>query len=273
MKRWITTILATLLIAAGGNAWAASEQVQKLEDATSVVRAFVEIPENAIPPRLLREAHGIAVIPSVFKAGFILGGRHGNGVLSVRTDDGSWSNPVFISVTGASIGWQIGASSSDIILVFKTQRSVDQIADGQITLGADASIAAGPVGRSASAATNASFDAEVYSYSRSRGLFAGVSLEGGALSINEEGNWRFYDQMDLDALSILRNSDESAMPEAGQRFVYTLDRYMPPAEGSASGRADDRTPRATPSRSQDSYGQGYSTPYPSNDTEGDGADY
>ncbi len=270
MKRWMTTILATLLIAAGGNAWAASEQAQKLQDATDVVRAFVDIPENAIPPALLSEAHGVAVIPSVFKAGFIFGGRHGTGVLSVRTDDGSWSNPVFITVAGASVGWQIGASSSDIILVFKTQRSVDQIADGQFTIGADASVAAGPVGRSASAATNASFDAEVYSYSRSRGLFAGVSLEGGILSINEEANWRFYDEMDLDALSILRNSNASVMPEAGQRFVYTLDRYMPPAQGRVN---DSSTPRATPSGSQDSYGEGYSTPYPGNDTAGDGADY
>ena len=227
MKQWMTALLMAVTLLGSSSALAESEQQQKLDDATTVVSQFVDIPENAIPPALLGKAYGIAVIPSVFKAGFVVGGRHGKGVLTVRMKDGSWSNPTFISLTGGSIGWQIGASSSDIILVFKTQRSIDKIASGQINLGADAAVAAGPVGRSAGASTNLGFDAEVYSYSRARGLFAGVSLEGGKISIDREANWLFYDKAGIDAYTILRDGDESKMPQAGQKFIYTLDRYMP----------------------------------------------
>lgn len=280
MKQWMTAVLAAVMLLGTTTAAfaATSDEQNKLDDATTVVRQFVDIPENAIPPTLLRQAYGIAVIPSVFKAGFILGGRRGKGVLSVRTQDGSWSNPSFITLTGGSIGWQVGASSSDIILVFKTQRSVDKIANGQFNLGADAAVAAGPVGRSAGASTNLGFDAEVYSYSRSRGLFAGVSLEGARIGIDKDANWLFYDKAGIDAYSILRDSNDSQMPQAGQRFVYTLDRYMPPADdynpnaatgnpgpnagGQAGGSSDDS------GAMDDEYGgRGQATPY---DSSGDG---
>jgi|GEM_PF-200819 len=265
MKQWMTALLAAVTLFMSGAAFAASDQTRDLDDATTVVRQFVDIPENAIPPALLRKAHGIAVIPSVFKAGFVVGGRYGRGVLSVRTDDGSWSNPSFISLAGGSLGWQIGASSSDVILVFKTQRSVDRIANGQFSLGADASVAAGPVGRSAGASTNADFNAEVYSYSRSRGLFAGVSLEGGRINIDQEANWRYYDQTGLDAYDILRSSDDSEMQKAGQRFVYTLDRYMP-ADGNvdrdaATGNRQDGNTSRGSVRDNDDHGRGQAVPY------------
>ncbi|MES1940926.1 hypothetical protein T5B8_11821 [Salinisphaera sp. T5B8] len=273
MKQWITAFVAAIaLLSVTTTALAASEQAQELDDATTVVRQFVDIPENAIPPALLGQAYGIAVIPSVFKAGFIVGGRHGKGVLSVRTADGSWSNPSFISLTGGSIGWQIGASSSDIILVFKTQRSIDKIANGQINLGADAAVAAGPVGRSAGASTNLGFDAEVYSYSRSRGLFAGVSLEGGKISIDREANWLFYDKAGIDAYTILRSSDESSLPQPGQKFVYTLDRYMPPSsefDREAATRGTSMDSRNNNGNSggngaqQDDYSRGQTVPYES----------
>jgi len=272
MKQWITAFVAAIaLLSTTTSALAASEQQQKLDDATTVVRQFVDIPENAIPPALLGQAYGIAVIPSVFKAGFILGGRHGEGVLSVRTADGSWSNPSFISLTGGSIGWQIGASSSDIILVFKTQRSIDKIANGQINLGADAAVAAGPVGRSAGASTNLGFDAEVYSYSRARGLFAGVSLEGGKISIDREANWLFYDKAGIDAYSILRNGNDAGLPQAGQKFVDTLDRYMPASsdfdrEAATRGTSMDSSNNGNSGGSnpqQDDYSRGQAVPYDS----------
>jgi len=271
MKQWMTALFMAVTLLASTSAVAANEQEQKLDDATTVVRQFVDIPENAIPPALLGQAYGIAVIPSVFKAGFILGGRHGEGVLSVRLPDGSWSNPAFVSLTGGSIGWQIGASSSDIILVFKTQRSIDKIADGQINLGADAAVAAGPVGRSAGASTNLGFDAEVYSYSRARGLFAGVSLEGGKISIAREDNWLFYDKAGLDAYSILRDGDASDMPQAGQKFVYTLDGYMPASsefdrdaatEGSRMEQGNDGNNNAAQG---DDTSRGQAVPYDSGD--------
>jgi lipid-binding SYLF domain-containing protein len=152
----------------------------------------MSIPEKGIPPTLLNNASGIAIIPGVIKAGFILGGRYGRGVLVIRDKDGSWSNPVFISITGGSIGWQVGVESIDIILVFKSSRSIQGILKGKFTLGADASIAAGPVGRQASASTDILLKSEIYSYSRSRGLFAGLALEGAAIQINYDANEAFY---------------------------------------------------------------------------------
>src|SRR5699024_7147880 len=128
-----------LLMLVSTTAWAGQPE-QTVKDATAVINDFVNIPENLIPPALLDKAYGIAVIPGVIKMGLVVGGQYGTGVLTVRTDNGSWSKPVFINLAGASIGWQIGASSTDIILVFKTKRGVDQLANGQVTLGAGASV-------------------------------------------------------------------------------------------------------------------------------------
>src|SRR5699024_9284683 len=122
-------------------------------------------------------------------------------------------------------------SSTDIILVFKSQRSVDRIMDGQVTLGADASVAAGPVGRSASAATNLRLNAEIYSYSRSRGLFAGVALEGGVISIDQKASQRYYGGR-ANATTILRSGDMNTLPESGRRLIYTLNQYMPAVNSS-----------------------------------------
>ncbi|HEY0179704.1 MAG TPA: lipid-binding SYLF domain-containing protein, partial [Dokdonella sp.] len=113
---------------------------------------------------------------------------------SVKTRDGTWSNPSFVSLTGGSVGFQAGVSSTDVILVFRTQRGVDSIVHGKFTLGADASAAAGPVGRSAQASTDAQLKAEIYSYSRSRGLFAGAALDGSALTIDNDANQSVYGQ-------------------------------------------------------------------------------
>lgn len=231
MKRWMTALATVLMMAAGSlttssAAIADSDPAQKMDDATSVLQQFVNIPENKIPSALLRQAYGIAVIPSVLKIGFIGAGEHGDGVLSVRTPDGKWSDPTFISLSGGSVGFQAGVSSTDIILVFKTQRSIDRLANGQFSLGADASVAAGPVGRKVGASTNGDFNAEVYSYSRSRGLFGGVSLSGAHIGIKKEWNWLFYNQDDITARALLTR-DSSDLPKPGQRFVYTLNQYMP----------------------------------------------
>ena len=124
----------------------------------------------------MQRAYGVAVIPDVIKGAFMFGGRYGNGVLTVRDASGRFSSPIFITLAGGSVGWQLGATSTDVVLVFVTQRSVEHFARGKFTLGADASVAAGPVGRQTEAA--AGINAEIYSYSRSRGLFAGVALDG-----------------------------------------------------------------------------------------------
>lgn len=224
MRRCLYALTVVLLLAAPPPA--AADEVEKMETARAVLRDFIEIPENAIPPALLKEAYGIAVIPSVLKISFIIGGSRGTGVLAVRRDNGKWSNPSFVSLTGGSIGWQAGASSTDIILVFKSRRSIDRIARGDITLGGDASVAAGPVGRSASAATNVRFDAEVYSYSRARGLFAGVSVEGAILAIDDSDNAAFYDEPGISTYEIFDRSSRD-LPEPGRRFMGMLERYLP----------------------------------------------
>jgi lipid-binding SYLF domain-containing protein len=146
--------------------------------------------DQQIPERLLQRAYGVAVIPSVTKLAFFLGGRRGSGVLTVRDAQGRFGNPIFVNLTGGSVGWQFGAQETDVVLVFTTRRGIEGIAGGKVTLGAGASVAAGPVGRQAEAAAGTS--AEVYSYSRARGLFAGVALDGTALTMDNKGNSTFY---------------------------------------------------------------------------------
>ncbi|HEY4143743.1 lipid-binding SYLF domain-containing protein [Pinirhizobacter sp.] len=164
----------------------------RARNAVRVLKEIMEAPDKGIPTDLLRDAHAIAVIPDMVKAGLVFGGRRGEGLISVKGADGTWSNPSFVTLTGGSIGFQAGISSTDVILVFRTQRGVDSIVNGKFTLGADASAAAGPVGRTATAATDSQMKAEIYSYSRSRGLFAGVALDGSALRIDYDANTAIY---------------------------------------------------------------------------------
>jgi lipid-binding SYLF domain-containing protein len=140
----------------------------------------------------MQRVYGIAVVPNVVKVGAVVGGRRGSGVMVVRDANGRFCDPIMISLTGGSIGWQLGVQSTDVVLVFTTKQGIEGITDGKMTLGADASVAAGPVGRAASAATDQTFSAEVYSYSRNRGLFAGVSLDGSVIAIDRKGNNKLY---------------------------------------------------------------------------------
>ena len=171
---------------------AGEEENKRAENAVRVLKEIMMAPDKSVPKDLLQNAHAIAVIPDVVKAGLVVGGRHGDGLISVKTRDGTWSNPSFIALTGGSIGFQAGVSSTDVVLVFRTQRGVDSIVHGKFTLGADASAAAGPVGRSATASTDAQLHAEIYSYSRSRGLFAGAALDGSAITIDNDANQAVY---------------------------------------------------------------------------------
>src|SRR6202158_500803 len=157
---------------------AGAREEGRLLTATEVLEEVQAMPDQRIPDALLSRAYGIAVIPDVTKIAFIFGGRHGNGVLVVRDKlNAPWSNPVFVALTGGSWGFQGGAQSSDIILVFTSKAGIEGIAGGKITLGADASVATGPVGRQGSAATDMSFHAEIYSYARTCGLFGGSALD------------------------------------------------------------------------------------------------
>lgn len=202
----------------------ASDQEAKMDEVISVLQEIHQIPEQTVPPKLLRDAEGIAIIPAVVKVGVVIGGRYGKGVVSVRKADKSWSNPLFLSVKGGSVGWQIGAQSTDVILVFKTKRSLDGILKGKFTLGADAAVAAGPVGRTASAATDVQLKAEVYSYSRSRGLFAGIALDGAKLTIEEEDNREYYGTSYVSAEEAAQKARAEA-PASTAELLGLLDRY------------------------------------------------
>lgn len=202
---------------------AATKEEKRVADASEVINQLVGIPEQSIPPQLLSRAYAVAVIPNVVKAAFGIGGRFGKGILVVRQDDGSWSNPSFVALTGGSFGFQAGAQSTDVILVFKTRKGVQGIENGTLTLGADAAIAAGPVGRSSSAATDAQLKAEVYSYSRSRGLFAGVSLEGSGVTIDRKANAAYYGNASMTPEKIFASSP-SVAPASANDFVETLTR-------------------------------------------------
>lgn len=186
----LALVLAGLLAAT--SAIAAQREDVRAGDAVRVVRQIQSIPESAIPDRLLDEAKAIVVVPDTIKAGFMVGGRRGLGLMSVKSPDGTWSNPVFVKLAGASFGLQAGVQSADVILVFRSERGVDSIVNGKITLGADAGIAAGPVGRNAAAATDGELKAEIWSWSRARGLFAGVALDGAVLSIDNGANRTAY---------------------------------------------------------------------------------
>jgi len=194
MPRWQNVIrlsLAAVLLQAG-LASAGEQEVGRANNAVRVLKEIMMAPDKRVPSDMLNNAYAVAVIPDVIKAGFVIGGRHGVGMISVKGSDGTWSNPSFVSMTGGSIGFQAGVQSTDVILVFRTQRGVDSIVHGKFTLGADASVAAGPVGRDAHAATDAQLKAEIYSYSRSRGLFAGVALDGSVLAIDNDANQSVY---------------------------------------------------------------------------------
>ena len=188
--RRLTVALAGLLVATA--AIAGAREDVRAEDAVRVVRQIQSIPESGIPDRLLDEARGIVVIPNTIKAGFFLGGRRGLGMMSVKTADGTWSNPVFVKLAGASFGFQAGVQSADVILVFRSDQGLESVVNGKFTLGADAGVAAGPVGRNAAAATDGEFKAEIWSWSRARGLFAGIALDGAVLSIDNGANSSAY---------------------------------------------------------------------------------
>ncbi len=192
MKRTGIALLALVAALALTAAPSLSAEANRISASTEVLEQIMAIPEKGIPPQLFSNAHAVAIIPNVVKVGFVVGGRHGRGVLLVRDEAGAWSEPLFVTITGGSVGWQIGAQSTDVVLVFRNRGSVENILQGKFTLGADAAVAAGPVGRRVEGATDAELRAEIYSYSRSRGLFAGISLEGSSLRIDAEAVERFY---------------------------------------------------------------------------------
>jgi len=246
--RFASLIFSVLAAAAGvGVAQAGAREEGRLLTATEVLQDVQKMPDSQIPDALLSRAYGIAVIPDVTKVAFIFGGRHGNGVLVVRNQlNAPWSNPSFVSLTGGSWGFQAGAQSSDIILVFTTKTGVEGIAGGKLTLGADASVATGPVGRQGSAATDVGFNAEIYSYARTRGLFGGLAIDGSVISIDHSANASLYGRSGVTATDIFAGSAPAA-PATAERFLESLAQVThTPMRGSPAPQADMPAAAAQP---------------------------
>jgi lipid-binding SYLF domain-containing protein len=185
----IPVLLSAFLVLA--SATSVSKETERIENATKVLNTFAASDES-IPQELLKQSEGLVIIPKMINAGFGIGGKRGKGVATVKLADGSWSNPVFVSLTGGSFGFQVGVQSVDLVLVFKHKGVLTKVKNGDFTIGGDISAAAGPVGRSSTASTDHTLEAEVYSYSRSRGLFAGISVNGSNLAIDKSANASFY---------------------------------------------------------------------------------
>lgn len=203
-------------------AWAQENKKtqERIVRAIDVLDDLTKDAEGGIPPALFEYAEGITIIPNVIKAGLVVGGRHGKGIVMVKDEKGNWSNPGFINISGGSVGLQIGAQSADIILLFRDRGTVEKIRNSDITLGGNAAVAAGPVGREVSASTNIKFQAEVYSYARTRGLFAGISLDGSVLSVNKRSNRDFYgESKDLDEIFNSKPSKEASIRKLKKRLA------------------------------------------------------
>src|SRR5262245_2005363 len=240
-----SVLLTGLALAFTANVHAQAREEGRLLMATQVLEEVRASRDQFIPDRLLDRADGIVVVPSVTKVAFIAGGRWGKGALVVRDKNGNFTSPIFINLAGASIGWQWGGQSTDIVLVFTTRKGIEGITGGKLTLGADASVAAGPVGRSASAATDQNFAAEVYSYSRSRGLFAGIALDGTSISVDSKANARYYKKPGVMASDII-NGTVTSDDDTGKRFLATVSASTAPV---AASTGTSHTAAATPSGS------------------------
>lgn len=224
---WLASLALAVLLSPSSRAGAQSALDESVLESAQVLREVMSIPAKAIPESLLADAQAIAIVPGMIKGGFVVGVRHGHGVLVVRDDSGAWRAPAFISVTGGSVGWQAGLQATDLVLVFKTRGSVTGLLRGKFTIGADASVAAGPIGRQASAGTDAQLKAEILSYSRSRGLFAGVAVDGAVLHVDQRAGAAYY---------AVRPGQQPTIPASAMKLLETVAQYTSPpkvAVGSA----------------------------------------
>lgn len=198
------------------------DQASQSEKAAKVFTEIMNTPEKGIPQAILDKAECVAVFPNVIKAGFIIGGRGGRGVASCRTETG-WSAPAYFNLGGGSFGAQIGAQATDFVMLFMNKDGLNSLLTSKFTLGGDASVAAGPVGREAGASTDIKFNAQILSYSRSKGLFAGLELKGVAITLDKDDMRDAYGD-NITAKEVLQENKINA-PETMQAFPNTLTRY------------------------------------------------
>jgi SH3 domain-containing YSC84-like protein 1 len=218
-------VVASLTLLIAPPARAQTNEQKRVTDAAAVLETLVRAPDQGIPEHILERAEAIVVIPSLVKGGFIIGAQHGRGVMSVRNrDTNKWSAPGFVALTGGSIGWQIGVQAVDLVLLVMNTEGVKGLLDNEFKLGANASVAAGPVGRQGEASTDATLTAQILAYSRAKGLFAGLSLEGASLRIDRDANKDFYG-VSISTDEMIRGVDKTT--PAGSQWTATLARLVP----------------------------------------------
>lgn len=230
LKIRLTHLFCALLIFQGNADLAVAQQdeLERLKTATTVLEEIMAAPDSAIPQGILKNAEAIAIIPNTIKAGFIFGGHRGKGVISSRNELDEWSQPAFLTLTGGSFGLQIGGQAIDLVLVIMNRRGLETLLQNEFKIGGDASAVIGPVGRDIEATTDLYLRAEILSYSRTRGLFAGITLKGSTIAADHDANERFYGHPFESAALLL--DDESATahdPEAVDTWRTTLARQVP----------------------------------------------
>lgn len=225
-RRFTATLLSVCALALGaaGTAVAQHAETREVDDAVEVFQSFVSLPEKQVPRELMKTIYGLGIFPDVQKASFVIGGQRGAGVLLERRGDGSWSMPLFVTLSGASVGWQAGIQSSDIVLFFRTRRSVDSVLRGKYTLGVTASVAAGAMGREAGAVTDTDMKAEIYSYARSRGIFAGVGIQGVSLEVDLDAASRYYGR-DINSPEEILRADRLPEPASARALRTAILAY------------------------------------------------
>jgi lipid-binding SYLF domain-containing protein len=201
---------------------AADNTAERLKQSAAVLTEVMGAPDKGIPQDLLEKSQCVVIVPGLKKAAFIVGGKYGKGFVSCRRDSGGWSAPAAVKVEGGSVGFQIGGSETDAILLVMNKGGIDKLLSSKFTVGADASVAAGPVGRSSQAATDAKLNAEILTYSRSRGVFAGVSLDGATLRPDDDANAELYGSKVKNRDIVMGNTE---VPAPATELIATLSKY------------------------------------------------
>jgi len=225
----VVVLLMATMASASSSKSSSTSDAKRLNNATAALSEIRSAPDNGIPDQIWNKARCVLVIPSLKKAGFIVGFESGSGVMSCKHGS-QWSAPIFMELTKGSAGFQIGAQSTELVLLVMNQSGVDKLLQNKVTLGADASIAAGPVGRAATAATDAQMTAEMLSYSRSKGLFAGIDLSGGSLRPDDSANKSAYGP-NVSARDIAMGTAKVTMSAEARAFTDALGRDVRATSG------------------------------------------
>lgn len=225
IKKFLLPAILVLFVSSAVVTASRSDEVKRLARATDVFQEIMKTPDKGIPGDLLDKAECVAIVPGLKKAGLGLGGKYGKGLIMCRKPSRSWTAPSFITIEGGSIGFQIGFTQIDVVMLFMNKKGVDKLIGDKFTIGADASAAAGPVGRQTAAQTNIRLDAEILTYSRAKGLFAGISLDGATLRSDKDDNREFYGK-DVDPRAILLDGSVE-MPAEARSLASALSWQSP----------------------------------------------